>query len=294
MLKNLCVILIIILTETIPARAQFVREYKISELKEVDLVRLSFTSYKSLTQLKRVKSQDPIYIHGHLSKSNILPDFGYSTKRNILEAFLVHKNVEPSNLSKSITSKLFSSETDFEHSWDIGLTSNYLYDLDFNLGMGSVDLDLSQIPISNLKVKSASADVLIGYRSDSPNQVGMDTLLVILNMGKVEIQKANFTNSKKIILEVNYGKVEMDFSQGIPLSCQVLAAVGGGSIVLKLPHESNPIKLRMKTTPMCRTTIPRYFKEIENGIFVSKGYSSENPKLLDLILDVGVGSITVE
>jgi len=294
MLKNLCVVLIVFLVGEMPAEAQFVREYKISEGKEVDLVQLSFTSYKSLTHLKRVKSQDPLYIHGHLAKSNILPDFRYSTKKNILEAFLVHKNVEPPNLSKSITSKLFSTETDFEHSWDIGLTSNYLYDLDFNLGMGIADFDLSQIPISNLKVKSASADVLIGYASDSPNQVEMDTLLVTLNMGKVEIQKANFTNSKVIILEVGYGKVEMDFSEGIPMSSQVLAAVSGGTIVLKLPHESNPIKLRMKTTPMCRTSIPRYFKEIETGVFVTKGYSSTNPKVLDFILDVGVGSITVE
>lgn len=294
MLKSLCAILLVLLVGEIPVSAQFVREYKISELKEVDLVQFNFTSYKSLTQLKRVKSQEPLYIHGHLAKSNILPDFRYSTQKNILQAFLVHKNVEPSNLSKSITSKLFSTETDFEHSWDIGLTSNYLYDLDFNLGMGAADFDLSQIPISNFKVKSASADVLIGYASDSPNQVAMDTLLVTLNMGKVEIQKANFTNSKKIILEVGYGKVEMDFSEGIPMTCQVLAAVGGGSIVLKLPHESNPIKLKMKTTPMCRTSIPRYFKEIEDGVFVTKGYSSTNPKLLDFILDVGVGSITVE
>lgn len=294
MLKNLYLFLILFVAEGISARAQFVREYKISEKKEVDLVQLNFTSYKSLTQLKRVKTQDPLYIHGHLSKSNILPDFRYSAKKNILQAHLIHRNVEPSNLGKSITSKLFFSETDFEHTWDIGLVSNYLYELDFNLGMGKAEFDLSQIPVANMKVKSASADVVIRYGSVSPNQVAMDTLLVTLNMGKVEIQNANYTNSKKMILEVNYGKVELDFSEGKPLSGQVIAAVGGGTIFLKLPPESNPVKLRMKTTPMCRTSIPKYLKAIDEETYVSKAYNPSNSNFLDLVLDVGVGSITVE
>jgi hypothetical protein len=276
----------------IPANAQFVREYKIAEKKHIDLVKLSFTSYKSLTQLRRVKTQEPLYIHGHLAQSNILPDFRYSETKNILEASLVHRNVEPTNLGKSITSKLFFSETDFEHTWDIGLVTNYLYELDFNLGMGKAYFDLSQIPVSNLKIKSASADVSIGYGSDTPNQVAMDTLLVTLNMGTVQIQDANFTNAKKIILEVNYGKVELDFSEGKSLASQVIAAVGGGSIFVKLPPESNPIKIKMKTTPMCRTTLPKYLKAIDDETYVSKGYTPSNG--LVLVLDVGVGSITVE
>jgi len=124
MLKNLCFLLMLATVGAIPANAQFVREYKIAEKKHIDLVKLSFTSYKSLTQLRRVKTQEPLYIHGHLAQSNILPDFRYSETKNILEASLVHRNVEPTNLGKSITSKLFFSETDFEHTWDIGLVTN--------------------------------------------------------------------------------------------------------------------------------------------------------------------------
>lgn len=292
--KNLCFLILLFMTGSIPAYAQFVREYKISEKKDVDLVELNFTTYKSLTQVKRVKTQDPLYIHGHLSKSNILPDFKYSSKKNILEAELIHRNVEPTNLGKSITSKLFFSETDYEHTWDIGLVSNYLYALDFNLGMGKAEFDLSQVPISNMKIKSASADVLIRYGANTPNQIEMDTLLVTLNMGTVEIQNANYTNAKRIILEVNYGKLELDFSEGQPLNSKVIAAVGGGTIFLKLPPESNPIKIRMKTTPMCRTSLPKYLKAIDEETYVSKGYNPSNSNFLDLLLDVGVGSITIE
>lgn len=294
MLKKLCLSLFLSTLLGFSSQAQFVKEYKIAGRSDVDLVQLEFTSYKSTTQLKRLKSQDLLYIHGHLSKSNILPDFKYSLQRNTVRASLVHKNVESDNLGKTITSKLFFTDSDFEHSWDIGLVSNYLYDLDFNLGMGKADFDLSQLPISNFKVKSASADVTIRYGSDSPNQVAMDTLLVTLNMGSVELQNANFTNSKKIILEVNYGNIDLNFSDGMPSGCQVIAAVGGGTIFLKLPPETNPVRIKMKTTPMCRTSLPKYLRALDNETYITKGFNPSDPRLLELVLDVGVGSVTVE
>jgi hypothetical protein len=277
-----------------PGRAQFVKEYKVTERKGFELVYLNFSSYKSSTQLKRVISADPIYVHGHLLKSNILPDFNYSIHDNLLDVSLVHKNVESDNLGKSITSKLFSGNTDFDHTWDLGLGSNFLYDLDFNLGMGKANFDLSQIPVSQLKIKSASSDVMIHYGSDVPNQVEMDTLLVTLNMGTVEVQKTNYTNAKIVIIEVSYGKIDLNYSDGLASSSQVIAAVSGGSIHLKLPPDSNPVKIRMKSNPMCRTVFPKYLKSIDKETYITKGYKISDPKLLELILDVGVGSVTVE
>ncbi len=294
MLKKLCLCVFWIIVGTVPVQAQFVKEYKVTERKGFEMVFLNFSSYKSTTQLKRVISPDPIYIHGHLRKSNILPDFNYSVHDNMLDARLVHKNVESDNLGKSITSKLFSDNTDFDHSWDLGLGSNFLYQLDFNLGMGTADFDLAQIPVSQLKVKSASADVRIHYGNSRPNPVAMDTLLVTLNMGTVEVQNANFTNARKMIIEVNYGKIELNYTEGMPSSCQVIAAVSGGSIHLRLPPDSNPVKIRMKTTPMCRTVFPKYLKSIDKETYVTKGFKASDPRLLELILDVGVGSITIE
>jgi len=294
MLKKLCLLIFWIMVMASPGRAQFVKEYKVTERKGFELVYLNFSSYKSSTQLKRVISADPIYVHGHLLKSNILPDFNYSIHDNLLDVSLVHKNVESDNLGKSITSKLFSGNTDFDHTWDLGLGSNFLYDLDFNLGMGKANFDLSQIPVSQLKIKSASSDVMIHYGSDVPNQVEMDTLLVTLNMGTVEVQKTNYTNAKIVIIEVSYGKIDLNYSDGLASSSQVIAAVSGGSIHLKLPPDSNPVKIRMKSNPMCRTVFPKYLKSIDKETYITKGYKISDPKLLELILDVGVGSVTVE
>ena len=259
------------------------------------MVAFEFTSYKSTTQLKRVKSSDPLYVHGHLEKANILPVFSNQISNNILTASLVHKNVESENLGKSITSKIFSGASeDFDHTWMLGLTTNYLYHLDFNLGMGKSDFDLANLTVNQLKIKSASADVLVHYSSKSPNQVEMDTLLVTLNMGTVKVEKANYTNAKKMIFEVNYGKIDLDFSDGMSGASQVIAAVGAGTVHLHLPPDSFPVLIKMKTTPMCRTTLPKYLKSLDDNTFVTKGYKISDPSLLELTIDVGVGSITVE
>jgi hypothetical protein len=294
MLKKLCLLFICILLGLNSSQAQFVKEYKVTEKKGFEMVNLDFSSYKSYVNLKRNIVQDPIYIHGHLAQSNILPEFRYSISKAVLSASLTHKNVESDNLGKSITSKLFSSGTGYDHTWDLGLSSNFLYNLNFSLGMGKAELDLSQIPISKLVVRSGSADVSVFYSQNVPNSVAMDTLLVTISMGNLEVKKANFTNARQMIFEVDYGKIDLNFSDGLPQSCQVISAVSVGSVHLVLPPEETPVKIKMKTTPMCRTSLPKYLKSPEKGIYVTKGFKSSDPKLLEIIIDVGVGSVTVE
>jgi hypothetical protein len=294
MFKKLCLLIFLIPLAGTWVHAQFVREYRVAAKDGIEKVTLNFSTYKSQTQVKRTTGMDPVTIHGHLLQANILPDFRSSTSKNGVTASLVHKNIESDNLGKSITSKLFSTSTGFDHTWDVGLASDYAYDLEFNLGMGTADFDLSQLAVATLKIKSASADVSIHNSSATPNLMGMDTLLVTLNMGTVDLLQAQQTQAKKVIIEVNYGQINLNYGLGQTSKGQVIAAVGGGMIYLKLPPVSNPVKIRMKTTPLCRTSVPEYLKAIGEDIFVTKGYAASDPRLLEIILDVGVGSITIE
>lgn len=294
MFKKLCLLIFLIPLAGTWVHAQFVREYRVAANNGIEKVTLSFSTYKSQTQVKRTTGKDPVTIHGHLLQANILPDFRSSTTKNGVTASLVHKNIESDNLGKSITSKLFSTSTGFDHTWDVGLASTYAYDLAFNLGMGTADFDLAQLAVATLKIKSASADVSIHNSSATPNLTGMDTLLVTLNMGTVDLLQAQQTQAKKVIIEVNYGRINLNYGLGQTSKGQVIAAVGGGMIYLKLPPVSNPVKIRMKTTPLCRTSVPEHLRAIGEDVFVTKGYTASDPRLLEIILDVGVGSITIE
>lgn len=294
MVKKLCLIFSLFLLAGSWVHAQFIREYRVPAKDGIQKVYLNFSTYKSQTQVKRNTGIDPISIHGHLLQANILPDFRSTSTKSELSASLVHKNIESDNLGKSITSKLFSSSTGFDHSWDVGLTSSYSYNLVFNLGMGTADFDLAQLAVSTLKIKSASADVRIFNSSSTTNLVDMDTLLVTLNMGNVDVNQALQTHAKKVIIEVNYGEINLNYGRGQTTNAQVVAAVVGGAIYLKLPPASNPVKIRMKTTPLCRTSLPDHLRALGDNIFVTKGYSASDPRLLEFVLDVGVGSITIE
>ena len=294
MFKKLCLLIFLIPLAGTWVHAQFVREYRVAAKNGIEKVTLNFSTYKSQTQVKRTTGKDPVTIHGHLLQANILPDFRSSTSKNGVTASLVHKNIESDNLGKSITSKLFSTSTGFDHTWDVGLASTYAYDLEFNLGMGTADFDLAQLAVATLKIKSASADVSIHNSSATPNLTGMDTLLVTLNMGTVDLLQAQQTQAKKVIIEVNYGQINLNYGLGQTTKGQVIAAVGGGVIYLKLPPVSNPVKIRMKTTPLCRTSVPEHLRAIGEDVFVTKGYTASDPRLLEIILDVGVGSITIE
>ena len=294
MFKKLCLVFFLLPFAGGWVHAQFVREYRVAAKEGIEKVSLNFSTYKSQTKVKRNAGVDPVSIHGHLLQANILPDFRSSTVKNSVNASLVHKNIESDNLGKSITTKLFSTSNGFDHSWDVGLASGYAYNLEFNLGMGTADFDLAQLAISTLKIKSASADVSIHNSSTTSKLIGMDTLLVTLNMGIVDLSQAQQVQAKKVIIEVNYGEINLNYGIGQTSKAQVIAAVGGGTIYLKLPPESNPVKIRLKTTPLCRTSVPDYLRAIGEDIFVTKGYAASDPRLLEFILDVGVGAITIE
>jgi hypothetical protein len=113
-------------------------------------------------------------------------------------------------------------------------------------------------------------------------------------MGTVTLDKVNYTNAKKIIVEVNYGKIDLDFSDGISGGSEVIAAVGAGTLKLNLPSDSYPIKIKMKTSPMCRASVPRYLKALDGDTYVTKGYKESDPRRIELTIDVGVGSITID
>jgi hypothetical protein len=294
MFKKLCLVFFFLPFAGSWVQAQFVREYRVPAKDGIEKVNLNFSTYKSQTQVKRSTGMDPVSIHGHLLQANILPDFRSSTSKNVVMASLVHKNIESDNLGKSITSKLFSTSNGFDHSWDVGLVTAYAYDLEFNLGMGTADFDLAQLAISTLKIKSASADVSIHNSSFTSNLIAMDTLLVTLNMGTVDLSQAQQVQAKKVIIEVNYGEINLNYGLGQTSKGQVIAAIGGGTIYLKLPPESNPVKIKLKTTPLCRTSVPDYLRALGGDIFVTDGYAASDPRLLEFILDVGVGSLTIE
>jgi len=275
--------------------AQITKEFKVEEKHGYSLVYLDFNVYKGVTQIHRKLGEEPVFIQSHLSKVNILPSFNHEIIDQVLYTNLVHRNVESENLGKSLSYKLFSSSNDdFDHKWSVGLNSNFLYDLHFYFGIGTVDIDLAHLPVSNCIINSTSADVKLDYSKNSANSVKMDTIMVTINMGNLEASNLNFTNAKEMIFEANYGTLNLSFSDRMPEACNIQAMVGAGKVNLILPDDSQPYIVKIKSTPMCRTYIPKHLKDIGNKTYVSRTYKENSVNLMTFDIDVSVGSVTLK
>ncbi|MFD2033186.1 hypothetical protein ACFSKL_00205 [Belliella marina] len=295
MLRGLCFVICLVFGVELPSIAQINKVFKIEERKGYNLVHVDFNVYKGITELKRNHGDLPLHISSSLSKVNILPTFSHEINDGVLSAHLIHRNVESETLGKSLSYKLFSSDSEnFDHKWDVGLSSNHLYDLDLYFGIGKADLDFSYIPISNCKIKSASADIKLDFSKKVANSVTMDTMMVSINMGSLDAMNLNYANAEHMIFEINYGTLNLSFSDNILHDVKVSAVVGAGKVNLTLPDQSQPYKLKIISTAMCRTYMPKYLKDIGNKTYVSKSYKEDAPDLMELTIDVSVGSVTVK
>ena len=275
--------------------AQIIKDFKVDEKHGFNLVQLDFNVYKGISDIKRKMMDPPVHIHSELSKVNILPSFAYEIKDQVLYTSITHRNVESENLGKSLSHKLFSSAgDDYDHKWQVNLNSHFLYDLRFYFGIGAANFDLSHLPISNCIIKSTSADIKLDYGNKFPNSVKMDTMRVSINMGSLEASNLNLTNAKEMIFESNYGSINLSFSVKMAESCNVQATVGAGKVELKLPDDSQPYIVKIKSTAMCRTYVPKHLKDIGNKTYVSKSYQQNSGNLVTFNIDVSIGSVTLK
>ena len=294
MLLRLSLFVCILISWNTQAWAQLTKEFKVDEKQGFNLVKVDFNVYKGVSEIHRHLQDSPLHISCELSKINILPNFSHKIKDQVLLSELVHRNVESENLGKSISYKLFPSQgNDFDHKWTVNLSSNYLYALNFQFGVGKAHFDLSSLPISNCHIKSASADITLDYSKKTANTVKMDTMHVSINMGSLQANHLNFTNAKHMIFEANYGSLSLNFSERMSQASQIFATVGAGRVELQLPNENQPAIIKIKSTAMCRTNIPKHWKDIGNKTYVNKYYDENAENLLSLLIDVSVGSVTI-
>ncbi|WP_162340907.1 hypothetical protein [Cyclobacterium salsum] len=295
MFKGLIVAISLVTCLIISTEGQIVRHFEVKEREGINLVNLTFSSYKGVSTIQRGYAGMPFQANAELGKVNILPSFSHHFAEGILYAALEHKNVESESLSKNLSYRLFSSsDDDFDHVWNVGLDASFLYDLQLHFGIGKARLDFANLPISNCVIKTASADVYLAYSRPIPNSVAMDTLAVGINMGSLYAEDLQLSNARLLLLDINYGSLNLSFGDAMAGPTTVNAMVGAGSVNIKLPSRNLPYLVKIKSTAMCRTNVPGHLKEIGEKTYVSQGYQADAKNLMTFLIDVSVGSVSLE
>ena len=198
---------------------------------------------------------------------------------------------QSSSIGSALSQRFFGTPSEGEYAWKVQLSKLKPMNLDLNYAVGDTYIDLSDLPIERLKMKTGSAHVKVNYSEGLGNQMEMDTFMIKVDMGTFDARNLHLANSKNIITDVGFGKVKMDFEQAETMKTHVNAMVGAGSLEVILPNADVRVKINLNDSPLCNIRIPEKFEKLTESVFVSPGYEELGDNHIDFNVDVAVGKV---
>lgn len=174
--------------------------------------------------------------------------------------------------------------------WKMYLTDSKPYFLELNYGVGNAHVDLSGLAIRKLKINTGSADVNVGYTS-LENQVDMDSFLVKVDLGSLNIKNLNLSRTRYMVADVGFGNMTLDFGEITLVSNNIRGSVGAGNLIIILPSSNTPVIVKIHESWLCSVKMPRDLKKIGENTFANAAYKKDAKNSLTFDLDVSMGSI---
>jgi hypothetical protein len=208
---------------------------------------------------------------------------------------LVNLSLDPERydgISRRMSQKVLGGDpVPSERMWKVYLSDTKPYNLDLSYGLGNADVDLSGLSIKNIAIQTASADIVVGYRSGVPNKVTMDTFMVKVDLGSVTINEMNLTKSKLVLAEVGFGNLAMDFSDALLTPNRVKAMVGAGNMEITLPPADVPVLIKVSDSWLCSVSLSKGLKKVGPNTFANASGKENYKNGILFNLDVSMGNI---
>lgn len=271
--------------------AQLDKFYTIKDSPEFDTVDFYLKATATNCLLKQsAEDKEPLTIYGNPDLDKINPSFGSKVNNRTCYAKLKLDEYNSSGFGDSFTMAVSRNdkENDF---WKVNLNDKKIYKLNLIYGFGNADVNLTGTSINKLKIKSGSADILVGYDDGSRNPIQMDTFYVKADFGSIVAKRMELSRAKNVITKIGFGNVLLDFDRGSEEKCQVNASVGAGNLEILLPRENTPVIIRIKDSPLCAIKLVDGFEEVEKNVYVNMDYSATAENLLTFDVDVALGMV---
>ena len=150
---------------------------------------------------------------------------------------------------------------------------------------------MAGLSVSNLKVKTGSANVNIGYLTSMPNGINMDTMEIKVDLGNVSVRQIDLANVSHISAEVGFGNMLLDLAEPMDEPCHVIASVGAGNLEILIPKSEKPIIIRVKKSMLCDVKLTKSFKETAENVFTNMDIDADVSDILEFDVDVSFGTI---
>ena len=279
------------LLTSLGALAQLSKFYTVKESSEFDTVDFYLKATATNCLLKQADDDNnPLTIYGNPDLDKINPTFASKVKNRTCYAKLALDEYSSSGFGDSFTMAVSRSDKDNDF-WKVNLNEKDIYRLNLIYGFGNADVNLTGSSVKELKIKSGSADIIVGYDDGNMNPIRMDTFFVKADFGSIIAKRMELTRAKNVITKIGFGNVLLDFDKLMLEKCSVNASVGAGNLEIILPKDDTPVIIYLKDSPLCSVKIAKGFEEVEKNVFVNMSYSADAENLLTFDVDVALGMV---
>lgn len=274
---------------------QLKKFYTVKNASTYDTIDFSLRATSGTCFIKPSHHNDPMTIYGNPSFAEVNPNFYTSIRNNTNFILLELEDYRKKGLSHAITYNMFGEHKESEKNfWKVYLTNDKVYNLNLNYGVGDAYINLSDLAVSRFAFKSGRSDVNIAYDDNKMNRCEMDTFAISVDMGSLVVQKMHLSKAKFVLIDVGFGTVVLDLSEGVDYKCKIKASIGAGRLKILIPAESSPSIVNYKNSPLCKISFDDGFEKVDDDVFVNKSFSPDAKNLLEFDLDVALGNIIFE
>ncbi len=273
------------------ALAQKKTQYVVHEDNSFERVRFSLSAPSASCFIRPGNIGKTIMVYGNAEPQLLDPIMSTELREGILHAEFKLQGGNRKAENVLAMKMLGSKGSESKQNYNIYLSDKKPYDLDLHYGVGNAYLDLSGLAVEKLRIYTGSADVKVGYLTGDANLVEMDSFLVQVDLGSLEIHKINKSRANHILADVGFGSLLLDFSDKSENSCEIFASVGAGKLEVIMPFTESPILIRLQSSPLCSVTLPSNFKEISKNLYANQYYEGDDENLLNFDVNVAMGSI---
>lgn len=273
---------------------QLHKHFEVEQIEHSEKVHLDITTKAGTSYINGTNSDKPVVIFGGNENDLASSSFKIETenKKQTIQAKLACKDHAGDNFTEAITSNLFHSEEAANDLWQINLSDKIPFNLNLEYLVGSSTIDLSNLSVERLKIKSGSADVFIKYSNKQQNAVAMDTFFIKVNMGTINVQDLDLSLAKEIIAEVGFGSIVLDCGKEWKINSKVNASVGAGSMTIKLPPVEQAVLIKLNDSPLCHVKMDKGFQKVGHNVYGNVAYRTDATNAIEFSVEVGMGGIT--
>ena len=252
------------------------------------------STFAEITFQSAINNNNPYTIKGVIDNQKFETEFRQIESNTKKTTILKIKNASYAKSKDPI--KLLSNEMIDESKWLLFASNKYVQRLEFNVAKGSLNLNLSELPVKTLKINSINASNSIQYHLGQLNKIDLDTVYIKNEMGNVTVK--NFCNSRCKFLncELGFGKMFFHVGNDCQVSAMCKFKVGTGELVIELPDKRAPIKLIINRSVLSKVQIPENFIKIDKKTFQTPFFpeneKDNNPLIVEI--DVSLGKVVIK